>query len=128
MAVLGFVIFFSFVACIIGIIWLLSNCFFEFGVNPAVRRFANWYKLSTERQYVEIYVHPATKEQIELAVDQELRAYPSLKDTFESREAHEECLRRCDKFFGGMLLRVPVDEPLPDNFLRYKQEDPWSTP
>lgn len=114
MAVLGFVIFFSFVACIVGILWLLSNCFFEFGVEPAVKRFMNWYKLSTERQYVEIYVHPATNEQLDLAVKQEMEDLG-----LTSKKGIKSTLKRCDNHYGGMPLRVPADEPLPDNFVGY---------
>ncbi len=125
MAVLGFVIFFSFAACLIGIVWLLSNCLFEFGIEPAAKRFMNWKKLTFERQYVEIYVHPATEEQIELSRKLEIQRCPDLKKAFKSEASHRANIRNCDKQFGGVPIRVPADEPLPDNFLRYAPKELW---
>lgn len=114
MVVLGSVIFISFIACLVGMFGLFSNCLFEFGIDPAARKLINWSKLTFGKKYVEIYVHPATDEQLDLAVKQEMEDLG-----LTSKKGIKSSLKRCDNAFGGMPLKVPADEPLPDNFVGY---------
>ncbi len=116
MVAIGFVLFISFVVCVIAIFGLLTNCLFEFGIDPAIKRFINWNNLTFGKKYVSIVVHPATMEQLDLATKQEVEFLG-----LESAHGVKMSLKQCDDYFGGLTIEVPADEPLPDNFVRYTE-------
>lgn len=117
MAAIGFVLFIAFAACMIGTFGLLSNCLFEFGVEPAVKRCIAWRKACKNEKMVEIYVKDPTDAQIRIASRQERIHVDSLGLTSFYKQ-DEETLRALSKA-GCFTYFVRKDAKLPDNFDGY---------
>ncbi len=118
MAAIGFVLFFAFIACLVSIFGLLTNCLFEFGIEPLIKRRINRHKFKQmERlpRWDAVRVYPPTTAQILLAERQS--CIPGQKPDF-SAESVKAAKKDADNL-GYLEYEIPYGSEVPKNFLRY---------